>query len=234
MLTMHRLSQNPVLLVVFYQFLLDRFKDGETGGNFISSMLEVSQMRLGNDSCSQSQLMAKCPNLDSSLLEKTKLDKLLQRLLKRGDEEGKAFVRKVFENAKVADKGVVTTLQINGQTAKTATNVSKAVDVNDSHKEILMPRKLSVEASTKSASSTPANKAQTPSNEPRVASKIKSENASEGKTKVVNVTAKPSGFFSSLKSASKRPGTSTKVEESGKKWVTDSITLSVPLPTNKI
>lgn len=37
-----RLGENPAFLLVFYQFLGDRFKDGEYSGGFIASMLEVS------------------------------------------------------------------------------------------------------------------------------------------------------------------------------------------------
>lgn len=157
--------------------------------------------------------MAKSPSLNSFHLEQTKLDKLLQRLLKRGDDRGKALVQKILEAAKPAEKAVTTSQQPNGEARKPATHPSKAASAIDSAKEIQAARKPSIE---KTISSIKPSKAQGVSSEPRAAPKIKSESNIEAKTKVVNVAAKPSGFFSNLKSASKRPGTSTKVDDSGK------------------
>ena len=38
----HRLGENPAFLLIFYQFLADRFKDSEYTGSLVASMLEVS------------------------------------------------------------------------------------------------------------------------------------------------------------------------------------------------
>lgn len=147
-----RLGENPALLVVLYQFLADRFKDGEHTGKFVTSIL---------------RLMARFPKLDAAILEKTRLDKLVQRILKRGDDQGKALARQILSAAKHTsseNKGLVEVKDNDG--------IKTPIEVKD---EIKPPPE---------------------------------------KVKVVNVAAKPSGFFSSLKSASKKPGAAVKSEES--------------------
>lgn len=40
-----RLGENPILSVVFFQFLQDRFKENEYSGPFIASIVEVRKMK---------------------------------------------------------------------------------------------------------------------------------------------------------------------------------------------
>lgn len=160
--------------------------------------------------------MTQCTNIDASLLEKTKVDKLLQRILKRSDEEGKALARKVFENAKSGSEKPATTAQINGFSKQPTEGVNRLSDNEIAKKE------RTVDA--KKTSAEPVSKSVNPSTQPKAkpAADVKSisktpSDAGDTKQKVVNVAAKPSAFFSSLKSASKRPGTSSKAEDSNPK-----------------
>lgn len=41
-----RLGENPAFIIIFYQFLADRFKESEYTGGFIGSILEVSNVSI--------------------------------------------------------------------------------------------------------------------------------------------------------------------------------------------
>ena len=164
--------------------------------------------------------MSRCPNIDASLLEKTKIDKLLPRILKRGDERVKEFTQRILENAKRADKKSASVNQVNGRTKKVGLDTKQAVS-KDIKKEGHDPsRKSSLDAASKDADVSTTAKPRSFSNDVKAGPKAKSDISTDTKTKVVNVTAKPSGFFSSLKSASKRPGTSNKFDDGNSRYAT--------------
>ena len=156
--------------------------------------------------------MTQCTNIDTPLLEKTKVDKLLQRILKRSDEEGKALAQKILENAKGENEKAAVKPQINGVSKKPTHGANGPLDdVSVKKERTVDAKRLSAEPASKGSSL----KAK-PSHDVKSVSKTASD-AVDAKPKVVNVAAKPSAFFSSLKSASKRPGTSTKAEDGNSK-----------------
>ena len=187
-----KLGENPQLLVIFYQFLGDRFKDGEYTGSLIASMLE---------------LIARCNSVDKTLLEKTKIDKVLDKLLKKGDASGKTLAKKIFDNAthagrkqrassgeKSADaKAELNVTNRNGQGGAESVVASKATEENVRAPNETDKKAAKVSGKSKSSSTGPS-----------------SGETDQSKIKVVHTQAKPSAFFAGLQSASKKPGTSTK------------------------
>ena len=133
------------------------------------------------------------------------MDKLLQRIQKRGDEQGKTLTQKVLDNAKAADEKLTLLPLHSGPT--------KLPDGLDMKKEKHTDTKKNPSETPKISNGATVAKLTTTSGDLKTAPKALSTDAGNLKTKVVNVAAKPSGFFSSLKSASKRPGTSTKSED---------------------
>lgn len=174
--------------------------------------------------------MTRCITLDQAVLEKTKVDKVLQRLNKKGDDEGKKLAQKVLDNAAVVSKQKIadgkplqtqdsedrpapnsivarsslvdnTTKKpkgaeiTSGQSAKKQTNistVSQGSNTTASSKSIGLLAKRQNSSKTDSKASVKASNATVPA----------------PKVKPNHISAKPSGFFSSLQSASKKPGTS--------------------------
>ena len=136
------------------------------------------------------------------------MDKLLQRFEKRGDEQGKSLTKKIVDNAKRADRKLSVGSHANGVKRKTSVDDARSgpIDTN---------KKISTEpSSTKASAGSPTTGKSKGAGVGDAKANTKSTlDASDSKTKVVNVAAKPSGFFSSLKSASKKPGSSTKSED---------------------
>ena len=157
--------------------------------------------------------MSRCLTIDSELLKKTKIDKLLLRVSKKGDERGKRLTQKIMDNSIVADKKSGATGTINGATRKPSQDLK--VSSGDEIRSVTQSpaKKPSVEPASKTAGALGSTKVKSASSDSKVSLKTKAESVGETKTKVVNVTAKPSGFFSSLKSASKKPGTSSKTDD---------------------
>ena len=156
--------------------------------------------------------MARCTNIDTSLLEKTKLDKLLQRLHKRGDEEGKKLALKILDNAKSADGKPSIASHGPSLASKSGQDSIKSMssDVKkDRQGEVKRPVN---EANSKGVNGTVTSKAKASPGDARSTSKSGSD-STDSKAKVINVPSKPSAFFSSLKSASKKPGTSTRSDD---------------------
>lgn len=177
--------------------------------------------------------MTRCTTLDQAVLAKTKIDKVLPRLVKKGDEEGKELAQRILSNAAANSKqkdpdGKSAYIQeAKEKDGKTSAFAKPSVDpsrVSNAVPGIKKPRatdnlspqpvkKLSnaVNASSGAApakSTSLVGKRQQPAKvDPKAA--IKSTPASAPpKVKNNHISAKPSGFFSSLQSASKKPGTS--------------------------
>lgn len=169
--------------------------------------------------------MTRCITIDQSVLEKTKMDKVLPRLVKRGDDMGKNFAQKILDNAsevtkqKATDGRFAQGQQSNGTSAKSSNEKARPPDSNESK---------SIKASdAKRTSSATGNKGATTSKpssnsddlqpsgkgEASVGTKSSSADGSNTKVKANHIIAKPSGFFSSLKSASKKPGTSSQLKD---------------------
>lgn len=181
--------------------------------------------------------MTRCTTVDQEILEKTKVDRVLQRLTKRGDPEGKAAARKILENAATA------TRQKNGQGNLSQTPGSieprvsnsgliqssleksrpsdSAVGARQPQATALSTGKMGQKAS-KLGATAPATNTITPLKSANLKAKRqqsgKADHSLVGKSipapaavpKVKNnhVSAKPTNFFMSIQSASKKPGTS--------------------------
>ena len=185
-----KVAEHPSLLVVFYQFIADRITQNEHAGELITSILE---------------LVNRCNSLDSSTLAATKIDKVLSRIAKKGDVGGRVLAQKILDKAAAVSpkkkestsETVKVKAEVNGSGAsgtlnarnkevpKVVTAVKKEVD------DVKRPLKKAMDVKT--LDSTKLDKT-----------------TAAGKVKVVTSTAKPSSFFSSLQSASKKAGTSSK------------------------
>ena len=162
------------------------------------------------------------------MLEKTKLDKVLPRLVKRGDDRGKSFAQKILDNAannssyKDTSEKSIRKPQTNGATVKKA-----SADVIEGKQERLSGSKLSTDLSAKGSSQVPASKTASVSDsrqritkgDTKPSVKPTGTDASSTKIKTTQIATKPTSFFAGLKSASKKPGTSAKPEESKSRWV---------------
>lgn len=149
------------------------------------------------------------------MLEKTKFDKMLPRILKRGNDQGRDLAQKVLDNAAHVTKQKITANATEGQRSngviskapteqkdvkrehsddskKASVLSSKGLNMGTSGKSVISPAKVDSKGSVKT---TPADVA-------------------TAKSKASISVTKPTGFFAALKSASKKPGTSAKLEES--------------------
>lgn len=198
------------LVFVCYQFLLDRFKAEDHNGSLARSILET---------------MSTFTTLTKDKIEKTHLVKVLPRYQKKGDAKTQWWVKRIIENAETATKEAATKSEQKKSEKSTA-------DSGDT-KTASPPAKRTAEPSVgvkRAAPSSPDGAVQkkvatAAGKQSGAVSGIKSngivkKQASAGEevklagagnapaTARKTVVAKPSGFFSSLNSASKKPGTS--------------------------
>lgn len=204
-----KLGENALLFLVFYQFIADRFKEGDYSGSLIASILE---------------LMTRCVTLDQAVLEKTKVDKVLARITKKGIDRVKALAQKVLDNAAAnnTQKSIDSKpAHSHGSREKTGVKVQlpnpRAVDAvvgmkrqRESESAGVPPAKK-INASTTASSAAALTKNLGSISKRTQLSKAAAPSTSSTpapKPKANHIIAKPSGFFSSLQSASKKPGTS--------------------------
>lgn len=168
------------------------------------------------------------------MLGGSKLDKILPRILKKGDEEGKELAQKILQNAAINSKQKYTdgkplhvqagkdkdgkhnaSIKPSIDSARVTNNApgikkSRGVDIPSGQpvkKASDTWHALSGAGSTKSAGPF-AKRPQVVKSEPKAVSKSAPTTATLNQKKANHISAKPSGFFSSLQSASKKPGTS--------------------------
>lgn len=173
--------------------------------------------------------MTRCVTLDQVVLEKTKFDKVLPRLFKRGDSKVKELAQKILDNAAALAKKKAEVVNDNRDLSVKDRDSSKSLAASklssdhalgvkrskENDKNSVLPQRRVAPPPTTPGSrpsgaikttgmfskphsvSTPETKSAVPTNIPNGA-----------KAKANHIAAKPSGFFSSLQSASKRPGTS--------------------------
>lgn len=153
------------------------------------------------------------------MLEVTKMEKALSRLIKKGDDQGKRFAQKVLENAakvskqKTAEENLAQSEETNDKNAKPLGDGAR----NPSSHETKFSRptdakKLDKGVTAKTASGSDSRQPTTKV-DAKAGTKNQSADASSAKAKVNTGTTKSSGFFSSLQSASKKPGTSSKLKD---------------------
>lgn len=175
--------------------------------------------------------------IDQEVLERTKMDKVLPKIVKRGDEHGKMFAQKVLANAAAAskqkslDRKSSQSSEHKDATAKKALAGSKTPSESTvaarksqvSGEAGSQPMKKGTTASSATSSGSAAANAKggslalrkAPATEPKAADKG-AQAASAGKVKTNVVAPKATNFFSSLQSASKKPGTSNAALKSAK------------------
>ena len=173
------------------------------------------------------------------MLEKTKLDKVLPRIVKRGDDRGKLLAQKILDNAeaatkkKTADGTPPQPQQFKGTAMiKPPTAFSRSSDAVSGMKKTKIEegsgaqsiKKLVTSASQSAQITTSSTKVLGSVGSKNQSAKADSKTAAKGtapaapapKVKTNHVVAKPSAFFSSLQSASKKPGTSNAALQSTK------------------
>ncbi|MCJ1475153.1 hypothetical protein MMC13_003813 [Lambiella insularis] len=229
-----RFGEITPLIVAFAQLITDRIKDGDYNGPLLASIL---------------QLMARCVSLDQKLIEVLKLDKALPKLVKRSEERLKVLAQRILTNAEQHSR------QKSGES-----KISQAVDVSKSGTSsvssslgrslerqrdaaapaVIVPKKGTSVISTKLSAQNLAKTAGTsskgvlPGKESSKPSNTSALPTAAPKIKVNHVTTKPS-VFSSLQSASKKPGTSNaaqkaaqQVDTKGSKSMENRVAVSTP------
>lgn len=177
--------------------------------------------------------MARCVTVDPVVLEKTKLDKLLLKLIKRSEERIKVLAQQVLSNAEQHSKhktGDSKSAQIEEASKPGAPNFSNSpgrasepVSTLKRQREATAPvvivskRGASVNPSKQSGQPSAkaigaAGKGTPATKETSKTSGVSTLPIAAPKIKVNHVTTKPS-VFSSLQSASKKPGTSNAAQK---------------------
>ena len=177
--------------------------------------------------------MVRCSPIDDSLLEKTKLAKALQKLVKRGNEKIQNLAQSILDAAAKKAKGKANDEKESGLAESTkgltlkqaqpsralesATSLKRSKDSETlpkkgSSAKTTVPGKLgSVIANKQSSSAVKAGsllKSDAKITTPPVTNGVSA-------TKIKHVTAKPSSIFATLQSASKKPGTSNAAQKAG-------------------
>ena len=143
------------------------------------------------------------------------MEKVLPRLVKRGDDQGKKFAQKVLDNAAEVSKQK-TAEEKSAQSQETNENNGDGAR-NHVSNDTKVPRPIDAKKADKGVTAKTAvgSDSRQPSTkvDAKAGTKNQSADASSAKVKVNPGTNKSSGFFSSLQSASKKPGTSSKLKD---------------------
>ena len=208
-----KLSENPNLFLSFYQLLVDRFKEGDVIGNTVTSILS---------------LMVRCTSMNQALFEKTKIDKILPRLGKKGNENTQKMVQRITELVKangVREASSITVKQAKPMEPKSTVTVKPVADNTSGLKRAREPETApSIKTVSVVKSKTPnstvngkvgqsvakfgSNATKTPLIKNEAKSGMSSEVQSTAPKVKAAVPPKPASLFSGLQSASKKPGTS--------------------------
>ena len=193
------------MIFLCYQFLLDRTKAEDYNSALPRAMLELLTM---------------FTTLTDDKLEKTHLAKVLPRYAKKGDAKTQFYAKRIINNAAIATKQKGTEPPANRPVATDTAGASQTTKRTEPEALVGVKRSASTVgnggAVKKVATGTTkpngaiivpkqsaAVKKLTTSSDPKAISVTAST-----ATKTKQVVAKPSGFFSSLQSAGKKPGTS--------------------------
>ena len=199
------------LVFLCYQFLLDRFKDDDVNGSLSRALLET---------------MSIYTTLTEEKLEKTHLIKVLPRYQKKGDAKTQYWVKKINGNAEAASKEAAEK-QTTQEKSKMSSSSAETKSASPPVKRAAVEQTAGVKrAASTSADNTSQKRLATGSiksngaitsvksngtlQKPAVASDGTKQTSSASTATITRktVVAKPSGFLSSLQSASKKPGTS--------------------------
>lgn len=226
-----RLGENPSMSAVLSSFLIDRTKENEYASNFITSILEASCSYAFHERCitDSKQLMIRWLKVDRETLEKTKLDKLLPKLVKKGDEKIKVLAQSVLDKSGIIpnNKQIPDGKHSQLHETKEASAVNPSKDESRLSESLKRPRandppsgfpnKKQANSENASPSSTKSipkpvsglekRRQQAAKADVKSGQKATSSANVVEKVKTNHIAAKPSAFFSSLQSASKKPGT---------------------------
>jgi hypothetical protein len=204
------LGQNHPLIYLCYQFLLDRFKAEDLNSGLSRAILEILSL---------------VTTLDTEVLEKTHLNRVLSRYSKLADAKTAFYAKRILTNAAESTKQkasqpapkAAASAKSTGNTASppakrlepgTVAGVkrasSSAVEGGAQKKVATTVSKANGSAAPSKSTSVvkkPANSGDSP--KPPGTGSVSTNKAKQ-------ITAKPSNFFSSLQSAAKKPGTSIK------------------------
>lgn len=204
---MIRLAENVSLAYVCYQFLLDRFRNDDVNCGVVKAILET---------------MAHFTTLTEEKSEKTQLSKILPRYLKKGDARVQFWVKKINANIAQATKEAAAKGEQKSAEVASAQKPASSPTTKRAQPEPVAgtkrPATAQGEGSAPKKTATTSNRANivVPTTKVNGAAK-KTMPTSDSKTAPATgsvaavrktVTARPSGYFSSLQSASKKPGTS--------------------------
>ena len=189
-----------------YQFLLDRHKEEDYNGSLSRAILETLSLST---------------TLTTELLEKTHLDKVVPRFAKKGDVKTQFFAKKVTTNASAADAQKVAPAEpkkASNGVGTAGSPVGKRAEAGEVA-GVKRPASTAGDGTAAKKVATVASKTNggiVASNLTSATKKNASVDAVKGAgaappattVKAKQVTARPSGYFASLQSASKKPGTS--------------------------
>lgn len=188
-------GENKPFLFLLYQFLADRVRDQEYNGNLSNAVLEI---------------LARCSTLTNEVLEETKVSKVLYLFNKRGDDRTKAKAKQILDSAAAASKTKA------DSPAQDKPGDSKDVKPKTDSSNRSAPEPVAgikrprpgdgaISEPVKRVASKPGATAGTKppglAQKRTVPEKPSVSSAAAAKAKVV---AKPSTFFSSIQSASKK------------------------------
>ncbi|KAK4627964.1 uncharacterized protein CLAFUR5_04626 [Fulvia fulva] len=211
------LAENTALIFLCYQFLLDRFKADDVNGSLSRAILD---------------LMSNFTTLTTERSEKVHLVKIFPRYAKRGDARTKHWVGKILANIDAADKEAAARAErrvseqpaakadqtkpssppVKKATPRSVAGVKRAATTSA---DGAVQKKVATGAVKPSSAPTAASKTNGVVKKPAVTAQSLRGDATKAAASTANntatrktVVAKPSGFFSSLQSAQKKPGTS--------------------------
>lgn len=159
------------------------------------------------------QLLSHCVTIDQAMLERTKMDKVLPKIVKRGNDQGKIFAQAVLDNAAAVSRQK----SLDSKASKPADNKLSSGQSPDNKKPSpggtvgsQAPKNTTassngVSAGTKGGNLTARKQSGT---DAKTSSKGPVPATIVPKVKTNVVAPKATSFFSSLNSASKKPGTS--------------------------
>ena len=207
-----KLSENVNLFLSFYQLLVDRFKREDFDGSTVMGILNV---------------MVRCTSMNQTLLEKTKLNKILPKFVRQGNEATKNLVQRVnkivssntgMENASVQAKQVKQeskplSVPTSGIHLANGVKRQKASEAVPSKKIVSNGQSKPIPSAVNGGKAGLSTKPVTVSTK---AAAVKTEAKSTGTVsslpttlqKTKTVVPKPASLLTGLLSASKKPGTS--------------------------
>ncbi|KAL4875645.1 hypothetical protein BJY04DRAFT_211180 [Aspergillus karnatakaensis] len=201
-----KLGENPMAVAVMYSFLLDRHQASDIDGTLTLNILK---------------LLARFVTVDEDTLQKTKVDKLLPRFVKKGSPQVKSLAQTILDNAAASTKRKQEAAKSGSKEGSPMkTPVSEAAAVEGARRDISgakRPRdgEANGQPATKKVVMSNIKSAPKPTPSTNGSIKATQENKPPGTTttiparqKATVVPPKLTNLFGSLASASKKPGTS--------------------------